>query len=296
MSQHGTLWVRCRSMFISQDKERILFTNLLDVQKQTELMLENEFLLSHVPGDLIYIKQGQLTFYTNNITKTLGYTELEYQRLIEKTKGLFFVDVEDREYVYKTVKPAIDEQRELDISFRMNTKHGKKRYMRFRLIKTNGFNKEIQLYGVLMETTRIVRFQQAISIANQRVQYLLEHVDFDGFEYDYETDQMHIYTQADLSQEDVFSCMHKNAHACVIDHFMEKIRYMGDFSSEAYEVLSLLEKKIHTNDLSSTTIDLSKYHSGPLLVRIECEVIYNEEHTLIRMLGLMKNITRTLAS
>lgn len=286
---NGVIWV-CDCCHVAvQGKERYLTGIILDITENMERQLEANVVMETANADVFSIQNGKITYHTGNLASFMGYEKEEYQTLLKNTNGSCFTDPRDRAMVREAIRHAVRDKTDINLIFRSLTKQKKTRYMHLKTIHDVEDSYRSQYYGIIRDVTALVEKEDELDMTKRSYRSIIRQLKLNIWEYDGDKDELTIFIQKDSIATCLLTASLETDFFTMKD-FMEQIRHIGEFSEEAYYILSSLEKMIRLMH-HNTTLDLTKYRdTSPLHMKLSCEHLYDEDGGVRKVVGFIQDI------
>lgn len=287
-SKQGTVWVTNQMKLVKHGKERFLAGLIIDISEMVQLQHQLETIITNTPGDVFSYENGKLAFHSFNLATVVGYDKEEYQRMLKDSKGQSLTDPRDKQYVWKKMKEAYCEHKDIDLIFRTIAKDESVHYTRMKASCSK--EEKDTYYGIMMDVTDMKLQEQELEISRQSMQSIIQQANLDIWQYDIPKDTLCLSKEGARLLDMAEKTNKRKLSRCELTSFFAKMADKKGFNDMTYHLLSMLKEHIEQHKTTSI-LNLSAFSNKPLWIKITSERIYDAAHEPVWEIGYFQNIT-----
>lgn len=308
-SKKEYIWVYLNAIIIEQpDGTKLCYVSYTDVTEERKiqqqliqakndaqvLMVKEEkalnryrTLVNTVPGGIaLYEIEGdkiKTEFYSDGLCELTGHSR-EEREFICHDNAIALTYKDDVPLLQESIKKAVKNKANLDLTYRLNTKCGKPRWVNLRGTFFSGESGKPTFYAVFTDLDKMKNIEEAEKEQQLRYQVALKSSGINVWEYDIQSDTLTVVSNSARIKQNCFTIEN------YIDSTVENGYVREDSLPAFYSIFERLQKgeKEISEDIWYKTTD----EAGWWCEHVIYTTVFNEKGLPIKAFGAGRDVTR----
>ncbi|MDD2978854.1 MAG: response regulator [Hespellia sp.] len=257
------------------------------MKKEEEALNSYRTLVNTVPGGIaLYEINGnkiKTMFYSDGLCELSGYSREERERICEDD-AMALTYEEDVPLLNETIKNALENQSNLELTYRINTKSGKPRWINLCCTYLSSQNGKPTFCAVFTDIDEMKSIEEAEKEQQLRYQVAIKSSGINVWEYDIQNDVLTVVSNSSRIKQNCFT-IENYIHSTVENGYVR-----GDSLKTFYSIFERLkngEKEV-SEDIWYKTTD----EAGWWCERVIYTTVFDEKGIPVKAFGAGRDVTR----
>ncbi|MDD3340296.1 MAG: PAS domain-containing protein, partial [Lachnospiraceae bacterium] len=285
----------CYVSYTDVTGERKVQQQLIQAKDEMQLLMKKEeealnnyrTLVNTVPGGIaLYEVDGdriETQFYSDGLCELLGYSREEGEVVFRKD-AMELTYKEDVPLLYEAIKSADENHSNIELTYRINTKQGKPRWVNLRSTYLNSEGSKSTFHAVFTDVDKIKTIEEAEKEQQLRYQVAIKSSGINVWEYDIQADALMVVSNSSRIKQNCFTI--PNYVASTVQNGYVREDSLNAFYS-IFERLKNGEKEV-SEDIWYKTTD----EAGWWCEHVIYTTIFDEKGVPIKAFGAGRDVTR----
>ncbi|MDD2959638.1 MAG: response regulator [Lachnospiraceae bacterium] len=285
----------CYASYTDVTEERKVWQQLIQAKDEMQLLMKKEeealnsyrTLVNTVPGGIaLYEVDGdkiKTQFFSDGLCELSGYSR-EEREMICSEDAMAMAYKEDAPLLRETIKGAVQNHSNIDLTYRINTKSGGLRWVNLRCTYLSGEGGKPAFHAVFTDMDKMKRIEEAEKEQQLRYQVALRSAGINVWEYDIQDNSLMVVSNSPRIKQNCFTI--PNYIESTVDHGYVREDSLETFYS-IFERLKRGEKEV-CEDIWYKTTD----EAGWWCEHVIYTTIFDEKGVPVKAFGAGRDVTR----
>ncbi|MDD3277575.1 MAG: response regulator [Lachnospiraceae bacterium] len=285
----------CYVSYTDVTKERKIQQQLLQAKDEMQLLMKKEeealnsyrTLVNTVPGGIALYEiddDGIKTlFFSDGLCELSGHSREERERIC-RDDAIALTYKDDVPLLQEAIKNSVINHSNLDLTYRINTKSGKLRWVNFRCTYLNSEYGKPSFYAVFTDVDKMKSIEEAEKEQQLRYQVAIKSSGMNVWEYDIQNDILTVVSNSSRIKQNCFT-IENYIHSTVENGYVRADSLQTFYS--IFERLKNGEKEV-SEDIWYKTTD----EAGWWCERVIYTTVFDEKGMPVKAFGAGRDVTR----
>jgi PAS domain S-box-containing protein len=285
----------CYVSYTDVTEERRVRQQLIQAKDELQLLMQKEeealnnyrTLVNTVPGGIaLYEVDGDkitTQFYSDGLCELIGYTREEREEIF-RNDTMTLTYKEDIPLLNQTIKSAAEDHSDIELTYRINTKQGKPRWVNLRSTYLGSKDGKSTFHAVFTDVDKMKNIEEAEKEQQLRYQVAIKSSGINVWEYDIQADSLMVVSNSSRIKQNCFTI--PNYIASTVEHGFVREDSLDAFYS-IFERLKKGEKEV-SEDIWYKTTD----EAGWWCEHVIYTTIFDEKGTPVKAFGAGRDVSR----
>ncbi|MDD3184138.1 MAG: response regulator [Anaerostipes sp.] len=285
----------CYVSYTDVTKERKVQEQLIQAKNEMQILMRKEeealnnyrTLINTVPGGIALYEiddnQIKTMFYSDGLCELSGHSREERERICRNNASALTYK-EDVSLLEETLRNAVKNQSNLELTYRINTKSGKPRWVNLRCTYLSSDYGNPTFYAVYTDVDEMKSIEEAQKEQQLRYQVAIKSSGINVWEYDIQKDILTVISNSSRIKQNCFSV--ENYIQSTVENGYVREDSLQTFHS-IFERLKKGEKEV-TEDIWYKTTD----EAGWWCERVIYTAVFDENGIPVKAFGAGRDVTR----